>query len=469
MTGKNQQSMLDALQASANTAFARLRGEPQRRDAATQFDNADPTETSFPSDNPTHEREGALPLSARLEESAKDIVRRSDDLRLAARGLTIRIAERRAGEVTMLTHGLRFLIGLVWLGIATWLFYGVMTARANGVAVTAGGIPVSDAIALVELFLMVAAAGLGVALAVGFLTRILGNADNRRIRAEAETLGIEIAKASMEFDRDLTDLRAQMDNRNAPADAVIELSRAHLTALEACAYFREIAFLTGAEGDHAQRLFKGFLNRNGGNPKSVPIVDFGLGTIFGVFLTLMFILPKPAPAEIVETLGLAQYPWAVQVILLGAFLYAIAGLLMTLMAAPLTEGTATTARTEALDALRSSFTAQEAPRPADVVRRTEDLLDVFRARVGGRTPTSGGRKEFASGAKSANQSAFTNEEESIPAWRRRDSSVRFVETGFAGAPERWRTDAFSKNFSGTDRRDTESKRGQRSLKNPEKS
>ncbi|MEX6632349.1 hypothetical protein [Hyphococcus lacteus] len=472
MTGKTQKTMLHALQASANTAFARLRGQSNEAQPAphASFENADPTQAFFPSDK-SSDREGTLPLSARLEEAAQGIVRRSDDLRRAANGLSARIAERRAGEVTMLTQGLRFLIGSVWLAVAAWLFYGVMSARADGLSVTAGNIPVADAISLVEMFMIVAAAGLGGALTVGIFTRLMGNADNRRIRKEAEALGIEIANASAEFDRELTTLRKQMDNRSAQADAVSELSRAHLTALEACAYFREIAFLTGAEGDHAQRLFKGFLSRRGPS-QSLPILDFGLGMFAGFILTVFFILPKPDPTEIMNALGIAQYPWAIQLILMGSFLYAIAGALMSLAAGPATESTAAAARTEALDALRSGFTAQEAPRPADVIRRIEDMLDVYRARVSGRgtapTPTSGGRNEFAPKAADTNQTSFKAEDESLPEWRHRDSSVRFVETDFSGVPERWRTDAFSKKFSAPEGRNTGSKRGHGTLKNPQK-
>ena len=113
---------------------------------------------------------------------------------------------------------------------------------------------------------------------------------------------------------------------------------------------------------------------------------------------------------------------------------------------------------EALTALRSGYAAQSALHPADVTRRIKDAVDIFRARVGG---GAAGRNQSAS----ANHGAAFSTQEDAPEWRRRDSSVKFVASGFSPAPESWRTDAFAKKFEAPAERETGSKRDGEGLKN----
>ena len=456
--------MLTALRKSADGALRRLSGAPEPAAGSSsefRFD-ADPTRPLLSGEGARDEHQGSLSLSALLEQSAHAMARRKEDLREPARRLAALIEDRRAGEVTMAAQALRVVIGLAWFAVAGWLYWAIMGAGAAGVGVIFAGVPLGDAAVLVRTFLFVAAAALGVAFAVAALTRALGNADNARIKRQAAAFGAAVAEASAEFDAAFSSLRSAMDRRDRPADAVDDLSRAHLTALEAHAFFREISFLTGPDDDQALRQFKGFLSRAAGGPAEGGLFSILLamlaGALIGAFAVYAAAVPKPEPAApdtASAALAIMQYPWAAQIILLGGVAYALVGAGLSLIAGPLTEGVARAARADALTAIRSGFAAESAMRPEDVARRIRDAVDVFRARVGG-----SGR----AGAAGANHTADFSAENDIPEWRRRDSSVKFVDAGFSPAPERWRTDAYAKKFEASPARGTGTKRDGEDLK-----
>jgi hypothetical protein len=80
---------------------------------------------------------------------------------------------------------------------------------------------------------------------------------------------------------------------------------------------------------------------------------------------------------------------------------------------------------------------------------------------GGNAGGNTGRTQNAS----TNQSGDFSGADQVPEWRRRDSSVKFVDAGFSPAPESWRTDAYAKKFEAPAKRETGSKRGGEALKN----
>ncbi|NOX81864.1 MAG: hypothetical protein GXP06_02520 [Alphaproteobacteria bacterium] len=395
-----------------------------------------------------------MPLSMLLEKTAHDMVARRRALRERADDLILRIGQRAEGEITLATQALRFLIGGAWVGVAAWLYVSAGGVSGLNLSSYAAQMPAADALVLTRVFFVLGAAGIGVALAVAALVGFTGNGRNQRVRDEATQLGQYIAETARDFDADLTHFRNAMNSHNNPADAVRDLSRAHLTALGAQAYFREIEFLT-AEGDDAAVRFRGFLKRKSEPVPAGPV--FLLGFLLGAIVIAVLYVPRPdlpaaAPPEI------AQYPWAAKAILLGGALYAGVGVLLSAMGGLIAGGVAGKARGEALDALRSAFTAREAPRPADIVRRIEDAVDVFQARVSARNNRSSGK----SNQTDASGSSFSADDDEIPPWRRRDSSAKFVDTGFQAAPATWRTDAFGKNFAP----DPEAKRGLLGFKKP---
>lgn len=427
----------------------------------THFEAFDPTTALFPGE-PHRDDETAhkLPLSSLMEDSARAMMARKSDLNRHAKPLAALISARRSAEVTLITQAVRVLIGIGWLGVAGWLFYNVLTARADGIGVAAGNIPVDDALELVKTFMIVSAAGLGVALGLAALTRLLGNADNKKIKTAGKELGAEIADASSQFNTTLQGLRDDMDKRGAAIDAVDEISRAHVTVLEAWDFYREIEFVTDDNDDIAQARFRNFL-ASSQTPGGSSALDFLSGALVGAFLVFVLAVPKPEPIALVAPLTDIQYPWAIQLILMGGFLYAGAGALVSLFAGPLTQRVTAEARHDALTALRSEFASRNALRKEDIIARLKDAVDVFRARAGGRS--AGGSAGGRLNDQGANQPGanFTTESD-IPEWRQRDSSVKFVETGFTGAPGEWRTDAYAKKFEGPETGKTGSKRGPKS-------
>ncbi|MFQ5562934.1 MAG: hypothetical protein ACE5FO_05135 [Parvularculaceae bacterium] len=377
-------------------------------------------------------------LSIRLEESARAIIERRAGLRDRARAVSASVADRQAGEVSLFAQSLRFLIGLGWLGIAMWLYFSVTQTPAEDAALPFG-LPLEDAMVLMRTFMIVGAVGLAAAILAAAVTSIVGGADNAKLRQRGEELGEAIATASKEFDDDLDRFRRDMDARGDPADAVVDLSRAHLTALEAQAFFRELAFLFDADNENAGVEFRGFLRSHAPPSKREPAgLVFLVGLVVGAALAYAQVRLGGAPAaEAGEAAGdsvplaIAQYPWALAALALGGVLFAAAGLIAAFIA-QFFASAAAGGVDEALDALRSEFTAREAPRPVDVIRRIEDALAVFRARVGRLTE----RDRRAN--RSADETAAEMADE--PAWRKRDTSVRFVDAGFQAAPKTWRAD-----------------------------
>ncbi len=483
-TKENKEGMLQSLQKSAGAMVSRLpfssrfsakSTPPKAATAGRAFAPWDPTVALFPDQTGNEEEAGSLPLTMLLEQSAHAMARRKDDLREPAARLAARIDERREGEVTLAAQALRVLIGLVWLGVAIWLYIAVLNARADGVSVVGPGIPLDDAGVLMRVFLIVAGAGLGVAFGVAALTRAFGNADNERIKKDAAAFGGAIADAADEFDSTLSSLRSDMDRRGHPADAVDDLSRAHLTALEAHDFFREISFLNGAEDERSRLMLRGFLARAaGGGAGPSPLLAFACGGLLGAFMTYVLVGSGPRPEDVEgvgkATLAIMQYPWAAKLIVIGGLIYAFMGAALSLFSGPLTERVADKAQADALTAIRSGFAARSVLHPADISHRIKDAVDVFRARVGG-GGARGGASRSAAGPASAQTNhagaGFSPEtpESHEPEWRRRDSSVKFVDAGFSPAPESWRTDAFAKKFEAHELRGSEAKRGGEGAKN----
>lgn len=446
-----QGGLIAHLRAAADGALRRLGGAPAAGPAPAEpalFGAGDPTIGLF-GDSETGETEGSLPLRMQLEMSARRMGERAQQLNADSRRLAARIADRAAAEVTLATQAVRVLIGLAWLGVAVWLYNGALVAAAGDFATLENGMPAGDALVLSRTFMIVAALGLGVAFAVAAIVSAAGRGGNEQVRRAADTLGQAIADASREFDEDIRQARERMNRRAAPVDAVNDLSRAHVTALEAQDYFRRMPFLTGLEGEDAAGKFKDYIDSVGKSGPPPALAVFLLGLLLGAWIGAAYVFvnyaPRPEPVEPATPLAIAKYPWALNLLLLGGLAYAAAGIVISLFSGAVSMGAAARARAEALDALRGAFTAREAPRPGDIAQRIQDAVDVFKAQVGG--PRSGGsiaRTNHPGGTAGD----LAGEADDVPSWRRRDSSVKFVETGFSAAPARWRTDAYAKKLTG---------------------
>lgn len=382
----------------------------------------DPAKILFPAVGGGAERADTS-LGFELTRSANDIVARQVSLSEKAAALARAIDERLDGETTLITQGLRVLIALFWAFLAVSLIW----VSRGGEALWASwlnAVPAGDARLLARAFGVIAMAGLAAPFVIAGVVWLLGKGDNNRLRARSSELGREAGALARDFDAELDRLRQAMDGRKEnPAAAVIDLSRAHLTALEAAVFFRRLHFLTDADRHEAALKFRGFLRSAGGVVPAGKWEAFMLGLLSGVFVFAIMTrtrieVPIDLPPDFLD-----RYPWAVSAILLGAFVYAIVGLFASLFRGAVTHGAEKQARDEALDAVRSGFVSAAAPSIDSLIRRIEDALDVFQARLSGARPKHAETAQDAAGE--------------TPAWRRPPEGPRFVETPFAAAPKRF--------------------------------
>jgi len=443
-------------------------------DSALVAPPPDPAKILFPATGAAPERMISGDLGERLERAADDITKRQALLRDSAIDLQRVSAARDRGERQLTIWGFRFLIGAAWLGLAGWLNQSALQARANDLPL-ANAMPVDDAMVLAHTFFLAGASALGAALIMIALIFISGNGGNDRLRRRGEIFGDALAATAREFNNALKYFRDKISTGDkAAADIVPAVSQAHLTALEAKVFFRDISFLTMIDADGADVAFRGFLRRFCPSIGGFAFFDVLLGMMLGAIAGLGagWTLFKPAVEAAAGPVGLAitQYPLALQTLLLGGGLYIVTGVVVELMSGLFTNGEMTKARKAALDSVRSAYIAQEAPLSSEVIRQVEDVVEILRARLGA---GSGGRNSLSPSEVAAQSPAYALKSQAavsqfddpdldMPAWRRRDSSVQFVETGFQAAPKEWRIEPYT-DFSN---RGTAPKRGFFGLKKP---
>jgi hypothetical protein len=225
-----------------------------------------------------------------------------------------------------------------------------------------------------------------------------------------------------------------MDRRLAKAaDAVEELSRMHMTALESAAFFTDVQFLTDPDRSEAARKFRGYLaSAAGGGGGGAPSFGAALALLSAGFLGGIIVAnigAAPATGASAAAAGsLFKYPLALFAVAGLGFVYAIAGLALEALGGSITSSAAAQARDEALDSLRAAFVAGNAPRIDAIIRRIEDAMDVYKARLG----------QAGAGSASAHHAASPAEDEL--AWRRAPEGPRFVAQSFLAAPESFRAD-----------------------------
>jgi len=386
---------------------------------------------------------GQGPLGIEIRDSANAIVRRQSDLAFEGRNLAREILSRRAGAVTITAWAIRFVIALLWGAIAAQV---VWAALSENTAAWIYGVGLVDRDLFRPLiYVFGASAGAGM-LAVFFgagLVTIMGNADNTKVRRIASSFGDRAADLALQFDDHLNKLRQAMNERDRPVEAVSDLSRAHLTALEAAVFFRHVQFLTS--NTEAPQLFRGYLFPGGGAKAGGEALVFMSGILVGAFGMLMM-MGMPEIKIDLPDFQLLGFPEEVEYwILLGGLIYVLAGLFAELLSGTVAASFAAQAREEALEAARSGFVARQAPRVEDVIRRIEDAMDVYRARV----ESDRGASRLGSNAGAQSHIAASDD---TPSWRKAPEAPRFVDTGFQAAPKTFRTDAFAKAFYENSRR-----------------
>jgi len=350
-------------------------------------------------------------LGERLRHSAREIAERRDGLAAFARHLAHTIGRRCDGAVAYWAWLARFAIGLIWGLIAVQL---VWAAFIDGPAFIfgVGRVAEGDIRSLAMLFGVCAAAATIVPFLAGAGLKIAGIADDGQVRRSAGDFGAEAAGLAKSFDKALDRMREDMEHRRDPVEAVADLSQAHLTALEAAVFYRDISFLT-EETDAAQR-FHGYVHAHTARPQSRALLAFLLGVVVGALLVILA-LARPVAVDLPATL-LSSYPAAELWLGLGLLGYAFAGVIAEAFRNLIIAPASASACDVALDSARSGFVANNAPRVEDVIRRIENALELYKARV--------------AQSRSAAQHA-----DETPEWRKGPEAPRFVEAGFQAAPK----------------------------------
>lgn len=401
----------------ARNLAARLRGKPQaarmagatRQSADPVFSALDPTIGLFGEADKNDERFEAQPFAA-MSESDDTLNAGKAALEAQKDKLVRRIEARTKGAITMRAQILRLVIAAAWLGAGAWLYSH------------------SGASADAKAFLIVGAAGAGAALLVAGLLAVNGKAGNNAVRREAETMGRLIADAAEDADFNLNRLNS------GRARSAAALNYAQETSRGAKSYFGALSFLNDQSDANA---FGAFLSPASKSSSALP--SFLIGAVAGAALLLLLFAPKPGFT--LATPGFLQDPLAAGLLFGGALLYAAAGLLSALFRSKTEAAAAASAQAGALASLRSAYAASEAPAPGDIIRRAGEAAAFARSAVNGETETN----HFSDDKQ--DDSRFSADEAGEPHWRRRNSSVKFVDTGFQAAPASWRTDAYQENFS----------------------
>ncbi|MEZ5895266.1 MAG: hypothetical protein R3C51_02590 [Parvularculaceae bacterium] len=459
----------------AGGVIARLSGmfSPfSRRHAAAedrpQFDLQSPLKSLFAL-HETGNDGGEFSLGHLLQQAARQIEKGKAALSAQAHDLVDAISARKSGEISLVAHSLRLLIALAWAVFAFRLDRAVLTALAEErmvIVTMLGTMPITDAQILARVFMLLAGAGVVAAFLGSWLVMATGGAGNERLRAKSAAFGAEAADLAKAFDADLNRLRDQMERRPLSSpDAAEDLSRMHLTALEAAVFFHNIQFLTTQDSEEARLKFRGYLNANTAPPRALGLIDIApaliLFFLFGLGYGYHIWAPTPEPTGAPVT-SLLKYPMAFLAVLGLALVYLGVGLALDQMRGLITGRAAGQARAEALDAVRSGFVAGNAPQIDSIIRRIEDALAVFKARLSGaRAPG------VTQGAAAVSRPA--DDDGDLP-WRKAPEGPRFATQTFLSAPGSFvaedKNTGATKFFSRTRRADTEPKQSFSSAKKP---
>ena len=442
--------MVASMKAALSDAAARLAGRGQETTPAPTdiFRSPDPTKALMPGAAMTEGERARQPVGGdlrdQLQTSGRNILGHQKTVNSHARQLYMDISAREGGWISILANFTRFFVVAYWL----YLAWQLRPLRATGGATPFGDMAPVQATALFDIFIKLGAIGAAGAMLGILISFMLGNADNNRLRATARQFGTSAAKLARDFDSSLSDVRQAMDDhKHEYVKAIKALSQGHLTATETAAFFSFLPILyDGSDEREERKKFDGFLRRAAtglGEPPSTKILALFLGLILGVLFGVIYGFltwaPKPEIATDIQSL-LQLFPNAASAVLLPAIAYGAIGMVYDLFRNGLSAPIRQQALTDSLDAVRAPFTGMDAPRMNDIAQRIVDALDVYIGNVRGEFGRAHGTDP-----KSNHAGNFSSENRDEPEWRRRDSSVKFVDTDFSATPKRWRVDYPKKN------------------------
>ena len=381
-----------------------------------------------------------------IDQTDAGLSKKTDALRAAIRN-------RFEGETRSTAWAIRIVVAIIWLFVCMLLFF-FGPGQQNSIFET---MVHDDAVILGRLFLMISlASGIFAMVAYIYLQHSIGG--NRQVRQAAENLGLHIAGIARQFDTALSGHLGAVNREQDIGAAADHLAHAHMTALEAQLFFRQLKFLHAEPREAALSDLARFLKRPR-NIASPVMLIFLLGAVFGIaFVGIVGVIFGTSERSIVTTVvtgtsaGLLRYPEFLSLLLGGAIVYLMAGVFAERIM-PAFGSTRQQIFDDALDSLRGAYTADDAPRFNEVIRRVEDTMAAFRSRIDGLYQTSktnndgaiseGGISDsvgdhaIAPAADSLiqrNGASPASGDSELP-WRNRDTEVRFVDTGFQAAPK----------------------------------
>ncbi len=398
----------------------------------------------------------SIGVSGQLQKGSENLLFFDDELARTAKDLQKKIIEREGGGRTHIALFIRIFIGAFWLMIAGMLSSAVLKAKAAqqlDISVFGRAMPIEDALTLERLFQSIGLPGALGAVVFGVFITLLGRGDNEAIKQAAGRLGDLLAERAGNFDAALARWRVEMDQHRANLpNAVFCLSGAHISAIQASSFFREVSFLfEGAETHDSRhvhnprRHLAEFLQTNSREAppaRRVGVMVFLSGLMIGILAGMLFVIGSVTGgggASVAPSWSIFSYGWTVAAIGAPALLYLTAGVLVEALT-PREGAFESAALDDAVAVIRSRMTGYDTPRRAEVIRRIEDAIDVFSERYakgGGAIAKSASVSRTASTA-TAPEPHFADDE--TPDWRKPPERPRFVETGFSATPKTFRAD-----------------------------
>ncbi len=388
-------------------------------------------------------------LGTHLLFSAQSIEKNNETLSQYSKTLNQTIHNRIASEARLATQSLRLAIGSIWLMIAFLLYMNVHQRGKDGIFAKGLGsqMPIEHASGLSSLFLIVSLPVIILAI-VSAVYIWNSTADNSRIRQAAENLGLYIASVAHKFDEQLDGfirphLQNNRDQNNRSgrqvehnlSDTAEGLSRAHLTAVEVQLFFRKLKFMNAKTRKQAILDLQGFLKNNASGGHASPHLILFIGMIIGAIITtIIFSITgeKSTPPESTGSLpDILLYPSYFMTLFFGALLFLLAGLICNFLI-PSFKSVRRKALDDALDATRGAYTGDNAPRFHEIIRRIEEALSAYQARIDDiKTTTIKNQTKLAQ----QQQTNLPNTPKDVDLeWRHRDTAAQFVETGFQSIP-----------------------------------
>ena len=397
-------------------------------------------------------------LPSLLKDSARRNTLRGDELASMAISLRRNLVDRAATDVTQIAAFIRFMVAAGWLVLGAYFFRTHTSAQIAGETTTPGGMPIADAIKVSNTFTQLGSVAIALALLVMIVVAFRNNSLKESIRSKSENFGLRVSQMLKEYDSRLRHYRDALGDQSRSNESVAsEVSEAHVTAQEAMLLFEDIPFLVDARAAEtsdqmrqAVNAYRGYLASSGPAIMRSNLEDISLGVTFGWLIgaamgsQFMLELLGASTVDVLGKLnlqlinGFEQYPTLLAILIGGTILFLVAGVFASSLSAMLFAGERYDRARDSLNEIRGAVTGEEAPRAADIAQRVEDLSEIFRVRLMGK---SGGNaiSATAPGGRRLAQS----EEDEIPHWRRPKEGPRFVETGFQATPSSWRTDAYA--------------------------